>query len=178
MRSVMTALSSYASQAGNFVPGSGDGVVDIAGIPTAVATCYEVAFDDLVTESVRAGAQLITVPTNNATFGRTDMTYQQLAMSRLRAVEHNRTVLVAATSGVSAVIDPQGKVADRSGLFAAQTLVADVALETRSTWATKLGPLPEYAAVVLAVVGCALAWRRQRSPADGLRPSTSGATAL
>lgn len=177
MRSVMTALSSYASQAGNFVPGSGDGVVDLAGIPTAVATCYEVAFDELVTDSVRSGAQLITVPTNNATFGRTDMTYQQLAMSRLRAVEHNRTVLVAATSGVSAVIDPQGKVADRSGLFTAQTLVADVALETESTWATRLGALPEYAAVVLAVVGCALAWRRRRSPADGLRPSTSGATA-
>lgn len=171
MRSVMTTLSSYASQAGNFVPGSGDGVVDLAGIPTAVATCYEVAFDDLVTESVRAGAQLITVPTNNATFGRTDMTYQQLAMSRLRAVEHNRTVLVAATSGVSAVIDPQGNVADRSGLFTAETLVADVALETRSTWATRLGALPEYAAVVLAAVGCALAWRR-RSSAGWLRSST------
>ncbi|MBY6413911.1 apolipoprotein N-acyltransferase [Rhodococcus sp. BP-252] len=176
MRSVMTKLSSYASQAGNFVPGSGNGVVDVAGIPTAVATCYEVAFDDLVTESVRAGATLITVPTNNATFGRTDMTYQQLAMSRLRAVEHNRTVLVAATSGVSAVIDPQGNVRDRSGLFTGETLVADVALESTMTWATRVGALPEYGAVILAVIGCALAYRRRHNSAHSpqLSPVRSG----
>lgn len=64
-----------------------------------MAICYEVAFDDLVGDSVRTGAQIITVPSNNATFGRSDMTYQQLAMSQVRAVEHGRTILVAAISG-------------------------------------------------------------------------------
>lgn len=103
----MSRLSSYAGQAGNFVAGTGNGVVDLGGIRLAVATCYEVAFDDLITESVRAGAQLIAVPTNNATFGRTDMTYQQLAMSQVRAVEHNRAVVIAATSGVSAIVTPR-----------------------------------------------------------------------
>ena len=102
---------SYADRAGNFVPGhrararstpraSGSGI----------AICWEIAFDDLVADSVAAGAQVLAVPSNNATFGRSDMTYQQLAMSRVRAVEHDRAVLVVTTSGVSATIAPDGTV--------------------------------------------------------------------
>ena len=56
------------------------------------------------------GSNLLAVPTNNATFGYTEMTYQQLAMDRVRAVEHGRTVAVAATSGVSAFVRPDGSV--------------------------------------------------------------------
>ena len=120
----------------------------------AVATCYEVAFDDLVTESVRAGAQLIAVPTNNATFGRTEMTYQQLAMSRVRAVEHGRAVVIAATSGVSAVIEPDGTVAQRTALFTPDVLIARVPLRTTTTLATRIGAAGEgiCAAAVLAAL--------------------------
>ena len=154
LRGLMTQLSSYASRAGNFIPGTGDGVVDLAGVPVAVATCYEVAFDDLVTESVRAGAQLIAVPTNNATFGRTEMTYQQLAMSRVRAVEHDKAVVIAATSGVSAVIEPDGTIAQRTELFSPDVLIARVPLRTTTTLATRIGAAGEgiCAAAVLAAL--------------------------
>ena len=56
------------------------------------------------------------------TFGRTEMTFQQLAMSRVRAVEHGRSVLIAATSGVSAIITPAGVVRQQSEIFTAQAL--------------------------------------------------------
>ena len=72
--------------------------------------CFEVVYDDLVRDVVNGGAQVLVVQTNNATFGYTDETYQQQAMSRVRAVEHGREVLIAATSGVSAVIRPDGSV--------------------------------------------------------------------
>ena len=75
-------LSEYADRAGNFVPGTGSGAVDAAGVRLGIAICWEIAFDDLVADSVAAGAQVLAVPSNNATFGRSDMTYQQLAMSR------------------------------------------------------------------------------------------------
>ena len=75
--------------------------------------CFEVAYDELVNSSVRAGAQLLVVQTNNATFGHSGETYQQLAMTRLRAVEHARTVVQVATSGKSAIIDPDGRIAGR-----------------------------------------------------------------
>ncbi len=163
MRSLVTALVPYAERAGNFVPGDGDGVVTAAGIRLGVATCYEVAFDGLVTESVRAGAQLLTVPTNNATFGRTEMTYQQLAMSRVRAVEHSRSVLVAATSGVSAIITPDGAVQSQTSLFTADALTGQIPLQENITLATRLGALPEVSVSILTALaaGITVASRRR-----------------
>ncbi len=163
LRSIVRAVSSYADSAGNFVAGNGNGVVDLNGIQVAVATCYEVAFDDLVTESVKAGATVIAVPTNNATFGRTEMTFQQLAMSRVRAVEHGRTVLIAATSGVSAIITPTGEVRQQSEIFTAQALTDEIALRSDLTPATRLGAVPEIALAVI-VLSLAAASLRGRVP--------------
>ncbi|MFC9517037.1 apolipoprotein N-acyltransferase [Nocardiaceae bacterium NPDC056970] len=156
-RDFFRKFSSYADDAGNFVPGNGNGVVHADGIPVGVATCYEVAFDRALTESVRNGAELIAVPTNNATFGDTEMTYQQLAMSRVRAVEHRRDVVVAATSGVSAIIDSDGSVIQQSELFEPAALVSEVSLRTGTTLATRLGPVPEYLLCLGAAVALGLA---------------------
>jgi apolipoprotein N-acyltransferase len=157
-RSDRSLVPSYADSAGNFVAGNGNGVVDLNGIQVAVATCYEVAFDDLVTESVKAGATVIAVPTNNATFGRTEMTFQQLAMSRVRAVEHGRSVLIAATSGVSAIITPAGVVRQQSEIFTAQALTDEIAVRSDLTLATRVGSIPELAlsAIVLSLAASAL----------------------
>nr|MBM4731889.1 apolipoprotein N-acyltransferase [Prescottella equi] len=163
-------FSEYADKAGNFVPGDGNGVVHADGIPVGVATCYEVAFDRALTESVRDGAELIAVPTNNATFGDTEMTYQQLAMSQVRAVEHRRDVVVAATSGVSAIIGSDGSVLQQSELFVPAALVSEVSLRTETTLATRLGPIPEYLLSLGALVALALAvvgGRRSRSTSGG-----------
>nr|WP_240945667.1 apolipoprotein N-acyltransferase [Rhodococcus sp. HNM0569] len=159
-------FSEYADRAGDFVPGDGDGVVHAAGVPIGVATCYEVAFDRAFTQSVDAGAQLLAVPTNNATFGDTEMTYQQLAMSRLRAVEHGRSLVVAATSGVSALVASDGSVLDRTALFEPAVLEHELPLYTGTTLATRLGALPEYVlsgmGVLALVAGVGVA-RRERS---------------
>jgi apolipoprotein N-acyltransferase len=105
-----------------------------------------------------AGAQLLVVQTNNATFGRTAETYQQLAMSKLRAVEHGRTVLQVSTTGVTAVIGPDGRVRHESGaLFEPDIIVASVPLRTATTPATWVGPIPEYVLAALALAGVVLA---------------------
>ncbi|MCE4263756.1 apolipoprotein N-acyltransferase [Rhodococcus globerulus] len=164
-RDFFRKFSEYADRAGNFVPGDGNGVVHAAGVPIGIATCYEVAFDRAFQESVRNGAQLLAVPTNNATFGDTEMTYQQLAMSRVRAVEHGRAVVVAATSGVSAIISPDGSVTSETDLFVPEYLVADVPLSTDTTLATKLGPAPEVVLCLLAAGSIAIAViSRRREP--------------
>ncbi|HZS19661.1 MAG TPA: apolipoprotein N-acyltransferase [Pseudonocardiaceae bacterium] len=156
-RSFFRLFSPYVDRAGDFIPGHGDGEVDIGGVRVGIATCYEVIFDDLVRQSVRSGAQVLAVPTNNATFGFTEMTYQQQAISRVRAVEHGRTVLVAATSGVSAVIAPDGSVEQETDLFTPAALVARVPLRSGTTLATRLGPAPEWALATLGVAGVAAA---------------------
>ncbi len=155
-RDFFRLFSPYVDRASNFVPGNGNGAVDVGPVGVGIATCYEVIFDDLVRQSVRSGAQLLAVPTNNATFGFTEMTYQQQAISRVRAVEHGRAVLVAATSGVSAVIAPDGTVEQHTNLFTPDALVARVPLRSSTSLATRLGPAPEWSLVALGVLGLAI----------------------
>jgi apolipoprotein N-acyltransferase len=113
-----------------------------------------VAYDELVRSSVAAGAQLVVVQTNNATFGHTAETYQQLAMGQLRAVETGRTVVQVATTGKSAVIAPDGTIRDESGaLFSSDYLVDTVPLHTVRTPAVRVGALPEYVLAALAALG-------------------------
>jgi apolipoprotein N-acyltransferase len=158
------------------VPGDEVGVLDVAGTRVAIATCYEVAFDDIVGDAVRAGGTVLVVPTNNATFGYTDMTYQQLAMSRVRAVEHSRAVLVVATSGVSAVIGPDGQVRARTDLFTADALVAQVPLRTTATLASRLGAAAEWLLVAIGAAGLLLVALRHRRGPSGPRTRTGGSS--
>ncbi|MFF0223079.1 apolipoprotein N-acyltransferase [Streptomyces sp. NPDC004629] len=140
----------------DFSRGTKPGVFDIGGTRVGLATCYEAAFDWAVRDTVTHGAQMISVPSNNATFDRSEMTYQQLAMSRVRAVEHSRTVTVPVTSGVSAIIMPDGKITQRTGMFVPGHLVQKIPLRSSQTPATRLGILPEMALVLVAAGG--LGW--------------------
>jgi len=143
-------LSSYADRAGYFIPGSGNGVVYAAGVPVGVTTCWEVIFDRAPRESVRNGAQLLTVPTNNATFDEA-MSEQQLAFARLRAVEHDRYVVVAGTTGISAVIAPDGRELARTAFFEPAYLDTQVRLKTQLTVATKWAPIVEGLLVAIGI---------------------------
>jgi apolipoprotein N-acyltransferase len=152
----------------DMVGGHGNGLLRGGPMPIGDVICFEVAYDSLVRSSVAAGAQLLVVQTNNATFGHTAETYQQLAMDQLRAVETGRTVVQAATTGKSAVIGPDGGIRDESGaLFSSDYLVDTVPLHTALTPAVRVGPVPEYVLAALAVLGAlavALADRRRRRP--------------
>jgi apolipoprotein N-acyltransferase len=109
-------------------------------------------------------ARVLVVQTNNATYNRTGQPAQQLAMSRLRAVEHGRTVLVAATSGISAIVTPEGRVQARTGELTARTLVRAVPLRTGRTVADRLGGTLEWllaAAGLTAALAGGLAGRRR-----------------
>ena len=134
----------------DFVAGTKPGVLQVGPVRVGDVICFEVAYDHLVRDVVRGGGRLLVVQTNNATFGRSGETSQQLAMSRLRAVEHGRTVLVAATSGVSAVIAPDGSLQQRSAIFTRALLVARVPVRDGMTVATRLGALPE---LLMALAG-------------------------
>ncbi|MEV5987917.1 apolipoprotein N-acyltransferase [Streptomyces sp. NPDC052051] len=155
----------------DFSRGHEPGVFTMADAKVGLVTCYEAAFDWTVRSTVTDGAQLISVPSNNATFDRSEMTYQQLAMSRVRAVEHSRTVTVPVTSGVSAIIMPDGKITQRTGMFVADSLVQKVPLRSYETPATRLGTLPELLLVLVAA--CGLGWavtsvvRGRRGSGDG-----------
>ncbi|OBL08183.1 apolipoprotein N-acyltransferase [Mycobacterium sp. 1245499.0] len=152
-------LSGYAGRAGSFVPRRGPDVVHIAGVPLGVATCWEVIFDRVPRQAVLGGAQLLAVPANNATFNKR-MSEQQLAFAKVRAVEHDRYVVVAGTTGISAVLAPDGGELARTDFFQPAYLDMQVRLKTRLTPATRWGPLLQWA-MVLAAGAVILAGIRQ-----------------
>ena len=149
-RGFFRRLSDYADRAGYFVPGDGTGVLHPAGVPVGVSTCWEVIFDRAPREAVRNGAQLLVVPSNNATFTES-MSEQQLAFARLRAVEHDRYVVVAGTTGISAIIAPDGRETARTAFFEPAYLDSAVRLKTQLTAATRWGPLVEGLLIAVGV---------------------------
>ncbi len=163
-----------------FLPGHRPGNLTIAGVPVGDVICFEIVEDDLVRDVVNGGAQVLVVQTNNATFGYTDETYQQQAMSRVRAVEYGREVLIAATSGVSAVIRPDGSVASSVPLYTAGFMVPQVPLISATTPGTVLGAPVLWvltAACPLALIGAMLlAWRRRTPVVPAGEPADAAAS--
>jgi apolipoprotein N-acyltransferase len=99
------------------------------------------------------------------------MSYQQLAMSRVRAVEFGRSVVVSATTGVSAIVQPDGSVTRQTELYTADTLVATVGKRTTVTLATRIGAWPEGVLVAggLAALLWAIGLRIRRRRVDSSR---------
>ena len=157
----------------DFTPGDTVGLLTLNGVRLAVGTCFEVAFDDLPREAVRAGGTLLVLPSNNASYGRSAQSAQQLAMARLRAVEHGRSTVVATTSGISALVRPDGSVVQRSGLYEPAVLSSALPRRTALTPATRLGARVEavlVALVLLPAVAGLLRRRRAGTPGNGAGP--------
>ncbi|WP_143343193.1 apolipoprotein N-acyltransferase, partial [Crossiella equi] len=143
--------------------GNTPGLFTIAGAKIGVGICYEVAYDAPLRAAAQQGAELLVVPTNNAWFGQGEMTYQQLAMARLRAVEHDRAVIVAATSGVSAIVQPDGTVTKSLEMYTAGSLTAQVPLRTTTTLSDRLGGWAEPTMLLLTAAALTVAALRSRA---------------
>jgi apolipoprotein N-acyltransferase len=162
LRGLLSHITSLtALQPVNFTPGHQAVVFRTGKIRLGDVICYEVGFDGLVRSEVTAGANLLSVQTNDATFevdGQTGESLQQLAMAQIRAVEFDRSVVVASTTGVSAIIAPDGSLIARSGIWRQAVLEARVPLLTGQTLAERVGGWPEYvitALTILALIGAA-----------------------
>lgn len=150
-REFFARITPTADLAGNFVAGDTIGAFEIPtdqGSYWALPTiCFEVAYDGLMRDSVlnpgAGGPQLLVVQTNNATFGWSAESEQQFAISRLRAIEHGRSVVHVSTVGVSGFIAPDGTVTHKSGLFEPAQAWASVPVRAERTLSDRLGPWPE-----------------------------------
>lgn len=169
MRSLARRVTTLVDRVrSDFVPGDHPGVLRVGSLTAGDVICFEVAYDALVRDTVTGGAQLLVVQTNNATFNEAEA-LQQLAMVRLRAVEHGREALMASTVGVSAFVTADGRVVDATEFNTAAVVVREMRLRERRTLATQLGNWPEMVLVSLAgaIVGLPVLSRRQRVTEDG-----------
>ncbi len=151
-RSFFRFFSPLVDRVTDFAPGDRAAVLAMGPATVGPAICFEVLDDETVRAQVLAGADLLVVPTNNATFGFTDENVQQLAMSRLRAVEHGRDLVHISNVGTSTVVRADGTTGRRTALFEPDVLVEEVRLRSGSTLATLWGPAPELALVAVALL--------------------------
>ncbi len=116
-----------------------------------VSISWEGYFEQRARHSVREGAQLLTNPTNGSSYWLTQVQTQQVASNQLRAIENDRWVLQVAPTGMSAVVDPNGKVLQRTGVSERRTLQATVEMRSGRTLASVVGPWPVVIYGLLAV---------------------------
>lgn len=137
----------------DMVAGTRTEPLTVAGISVADAICFDIAYDDVLHDQVGRGAQLVTVQTSNATFIETHQIEQQFAITRLRALETGRYVVVASPNGITGVVAPDGHVLDRATPRTTDVLVQRVGLVSGLTPAVRLGAWPARGAAAVTVVG-------------------------
>lgn len=167
MRSFARNFSPWVDRVVDMIPGTSVATMEVPveslGRTVRIGTviCFEVAYDSIVRESVAAGAEVLIVQTNNATFGRTAESTQQLQMTRLRAIETGRVAVQASTVGVSAVVDPSGRVLQDTELFEAAHMYAHVGLRTETTPAVRFGWFIGWGLLIVPTAIVLLAVRRR-----------------
>jgi apolipoprotein N-acyltransferase len=154
--------------------GTTDPIFDINGTKVGVNICFDISDDELLTESVAEGAQLIIAQSNNADFGHTDESVQQLAIARVRALELGRSVVNISTVGTSAIIRPDGSTLDQLTWFTRGSMIANVPTSTSVTPALLLSRQIEWLVSGLGLGGLIVAGvgarsRKRRSPQFGRR---------
>ena len=156
----------------DFVAGDTPGVLPVGGVTVGDVICFEVAYDSIVRDTVTGGAQLLVVQTNNATFNNAQA-QQQLAMVRLRAIEHGRPAVMASTVGVSAVVGTDGAVGGATRMNTAATIVRELRLGTATTLATRLGVVPEAVLTLGALAAIMLGVRLRRHAIQSTAPTAT-----
>jgi apolipoprotein N-acyltransferase len=121
----------------DFLPGIETGVFNIADKQVGDVICFEVAFANHIYETINAGAQVVVVQTNNATYGNTAQPEQQFAITRFRAIETQRAFLVASTSGISGLIQNDGSVSARTNQFESAIVTGQAELINDKTFSTR-----------------------------------------
>ena len=168
LRALLGGLPPLRAIPSDGIVGTEPKVFDIDGAIVGPITCYESLFPDLVRDQVRAGAQVLVVSTNNASFGRTPAAPQHLAFSQVRAVETGRWVLQAGISGISAVIDANGTASQETELFTKAIVRHDFPLTGGQTFFVRTGDVigPLCALLTLIALGLCVARRRQQRDAQ------------
>jgi apolipoprotein N-acyltransferase len=153
------------------IAGDGSGMIATPVGRAAVLVSYEVFFANRGRSGVRAGGRIIFVPTNTSSYTSEQAPSQEIAASRLQAIEEGRYVLQAAPTGYSAVVDNEGNVLNPTPLSSRAILTATVPLLSGATWYERFGDEPVLlGSLVLVAAGWLLALSRRNLSRRGRQP--------
>jgi apolipoprotein N-acyltransferase len=147
----------------DFLPGPGFSPVPVGREKAGILICYESIFPEISRQYKRSGAGLLVNITNDAWFDRSSAPYQHLSMAAFRAIENRMYVARAANTGISAIIDPCGRVSVSTGLFERSTLQGHVKFIKVDTFYSDYGDWPvPVCFIMLAAAGAAAIIRRKK----------------
>ena len=143
----------------DFSAGSEAVLLPVRGHLVSTSICYEIVYPDLVRRFVRGGSELLTTITNDAWFGRTSAPYQHFEQASMRAIEDGRYLVRSANTGISGIVDPYGRVLDRSEIYQQTIVIGEARFLRVTTIYARIGDVFAYASAVLTVLALALAAR-------------------
>jgi apolipoprotein N-acyltransferase len=135
----------------DFSAGEDAVLLPVRGHLVSTAICYEVVYPDLVRRFVAGGSEMLTTITNDAWFGKTSAPYQHFEQASMRAIEEGRYLVRSANTGVSGIVDPYGRVVEKTDIFQSAVLVAEARFLKTSTFYARHGDVLAYASVVATV---------------------------
>jgi apolipoprotein N-acyltransferase len=142
LRGLVERFAKNSLPARDVRPGTEPAVIETSLGKLGVVISWEVFFEERAREAAENQAGIIINPTNGASYWLTQVQSQQVASSQLRAIETGRWLLQSAPTGFSAIIDPSGKVLQRTGISEQAVMQANVGIRTGNTWYTKIGIWP------------------------------------
>jgi len=125
--------------------------------------CFEIIFPNLVRKFVKKGANFLVTITNDGWYGKSAAPYQHFSIAVLRAVENRRYLLRAATTGISGIIDPFGRILSRSELMTKTHLTENITPSQTLTFYTKYGDILPIGSLTLTAIFLILAMTKRRN---------------
>jgi apolipoprotein N-acyltransferase len=154
-------IEKLVEEVGEFTPGISPELGPVDGHLLGAFICYEAIYPDLVRQFTARGADLLVNVTNDGWYGRSSAPYQHLAMARFRAVESGRYLVRAANTGITAVVDPRGRVLEKTELFQVTALVRDVPFVSGSTFYARYGDVFAWGCFLAALGLTTVSFRRR-----------------
>ena len=160
---------SLTRQVGEFVPGTDYALSTLDGHKISTIICYESIFPNLVRQFVKRGSGLIVLITNDGWFGHSSAPYQHLRMGVARAVENRRYLVRTANTGITAIIDPYGKIEAQTPIGVRTILEGTAHFRSDHTFYTEYGDVFAYANALIVMLLLGLVIRGQTSAAPKLK---------
>jgi apolipoprotein N-acyltransferase len=161
-RRLLFFVKKITDEIGDFTPGDKLHTLDLSGRRLATPICYEIIYPELVRVMIAQGGEVIVTISNDSWFGRSSAPYQHLAMAAFRSVENRRWLLRSTSNGVSALVDPAGRIIRQSPLHQEDRFLARFQYLSGRTSFSRWGYLFPYACMLLVMGKIVFAWARKK----------------
>lgn len=171
LQNLLFFANKLTREVGDFARGTQREPFDLNGTRVGVFICYESVFPDEVRQFANNGAQVLINISDDLWYGETSAPGQHLQMSRMRAMENHRWVLLATNNGTTASIDPFGRVVKQAPRNVRTALVAPYAPQNESTFYSRNGDVFAWICVVISLLAVFVRWRYRARTMIEARPA-------